>query len=645
MMMRFLAVFFFAALLSLGARAEERITDFAVEVVVQADGTLQVTEEIEVLSEGREIKRGIYRDIPLRTITAAGLNHVAGFELLDVWRDGVPEPYFTQDLAAGIRIYMGEESVFLKPGRHRYRIRYLTDRQLIHGSDLDELYWNVTGNDWAFPIDQASIRVTLPGGITIRQHAAYTGYMGEQGQDFALVFQGDNEMALKTTRRLESWEGFSIALGWPAGRISRPDASQEFAWVVQDNRGPIIGIVLSGFLVLYYWLVWRRVGRDPEKGTIIARFEPPEGLSPVGAGTIWYRGNGDRFPSGRAFSVALTSLATKGVITLEALGGGRYEARKLLEPHGLPDGERAVAENMFPSGRKITFGKKYDARISLAQDALGSSFGKEFEKLYFRNNWKQWLVGAIMTAIVSLATLMLDVTDSNNRAMVAFMVPFGAVFSIPSLFILVRLVQGIPPMIRRGSVGSWFAMIFMLLIAFAFLGPVGAIFYFVSDTVSPLAMIVALLPVPVTVAFYHWMKAPTLAGRDMLDQLEGYRLYLTVAEEDRLNMAGEGQEITEALFEKHLPYAMAMDAEDAWTERFSESLARSGHDPAAAGSYQPRWYKGDNRPWRSSLGGGLSSSLTGAASKAGSRPSSSSGSSSGGGSSGGGGGGGGGGGW
>ena len=75
--------------------------------------------------------------------------------------------------------------------------------------------------------------------------------------------------------------------------------------------------------------------------------------------------------------------------------------------------------------------------------------------------------------------------------------------------------------------------------------------------------------------FYHLLKAPTLSGRKIMDQIEGFKLYLSVAEKDRLNLLNPPEK-TPALFEKYLPYALALDVENAWSEQFAEVLARAG---------------------------------------------------------------------
>ena len=126
-----------------------------------------------------------------------------------------------------------------------------------------------------------------------------------------------------------------------------------------------------------------------------------------------------------------------------------------------------------------------------------------------------------------------------------------------------------------------------------------------------------------------------------MDDIEGFRQYLGVAEEDRLN-AMNPPDKTPELFERFLPYAVALDVQNAWAKKFAGVLAAAGATAAAS------WYIGDQR-WENDpvgfadhLGSELSQTISSASTAPGS---SSSGGSSGGGSSGGGGGGGGGGGW
>lgn len=167
------------------ALADERILSFHSEIVVLQDGSQQVTETIRVRAEGEQIRQGIYRDFPTDYRDRLGNRYRVGFEVLGARRDGQTENYVLQTQGNGVRVYLGRKGIFLPPGNYAYELSYRTDRQLGFFPDHDELYWNLTGNGWDFPIDRATARLLLPEGIPSAglQAEGYTGPFGSQGQD------------------------------------------------------------------------------------------------------------------------------------------------------------------------------------------------------------------------------------------------------------------------------------------------------------------------------------------------------------------------------------------------------------------------------------------------------------------------------
>ena len=194
---------------------------------------------------------------------------------------------------------------------------------------------------------------------------------------------------------------------------------------------------------------------------------------------------------------------------------------------------------------------------------------------------------------------------------------------------------------QRTIGGTWRliggGVILGLAIAAGLLG-VGATAPGAAHLLMPIALFAAAA---VAGLAFQWLKAPSVAGRKAMDDIEGFRLYLGTAEEERLN-AMNSPEKTPELFERFLPYAVALDVQNAWAKRFAGVLAAAGTAAAA-------WYVG-NQNWSNDpvsfadhLGSDLSSTISSASTAPGS--SNGGGGSSGGGSSGGGGGGGGGSGW
>ena len=103
------------------------------------------------------------------------------------------------------------------------------------------------------------------------------------------------------------------------------------------------------------------------------------------------------------------------------------------------------------------------------------------------------------------------------------------------------------------------------------------------------------------------MKAPTFAGRRLMDQVEGFKMFLGSVDGDRLNRANPPQQ-TPQVFERFLPYALALDVEQDWANKFSGILSAAGTAPGSSGSaYTPSFYSGSS--WSSFSGAGFASRL------------------------------------
>ncbi len=221
------------------ARADERILSYHSDIHIQPDGNLIVEENIAVRAEGGQIKRGIYRDFPTRYKSKDGYRYSVAMNVVDVLRDGEPETYRIENQSNGKRIYIGRKDVFLEPGEYRYTIRFTTTRQIGFFKDHDELYWNVTGNGWAFPIDRASADVHLPARITGRviEKGGYTGPQGSRDQNLTSVQTYESVVHFEITQPLAQSEGLTIFVTWPKGLIPEPSRSERTLYLLKDNPG------------------------------------------------------------------------------------------------------------------------------------------------------------------------------------------------------------------------------------------------------------------------------------------------------------------------------------------------------------------------------------------------------------------------
>jgi uncharacterized membrane protein YgcG len=627
----FVATFSFAR----HASADERILDFASDITIAPDASMTVAETIRVRAEGNQIRHGIYRDFPTDYKDTLGNRVHVVFEPESLTRDGRDEPFRTDGVSNGERVYFGSEDTLLDPGEYTYVLRYHTTRQLGFFADHDELYWNVTGNGWDFTIDSASATVALPGSIapSALRLDAYTGAQGAKGSDYVADADAPSHATFRTTRALAPREGLTIAVGFPKGLVAAPTSEQRARWFLADNGGVLVGGI--GLLLMWAYFLWQwlRVGRDPKPGVIIAQYEAPDGCSP---GMLRHV---ERMAyDNRCFAADLVDLAVRGRVEIREEKGTYSLLRKSSGSRDeLPEPEAGILKDLLGSGRStLEFKQSEHTTIAAALKNHKETLKKSDVGRYFNTNSKLVIPGAL----VGLAALLAGVFALGAAPRLAgagFMLVWLGGWSFGVITLVVSVIRAWR---APAGIGTYFSAMFLTLFSLPFLaGEVFGIGAFAMIAGPGLAVIAALL-VGTNLAFFYWLKAPTQEGRKLLDRIAGLRLYLGVAERDELARL-KAPPVTLEEFQKFLPYALALGVEKTWADQFAASV---GPAAAVAAASAMGWYSGSSFSNLSSFTSGIGSSLASSISSSSSAPGSSSGGG-GGGSSGGGGGGGGGGGW
>ena len=211
------------------AAPAEYIKNFASDITINSDGSMDVTEKIVYVNQTLLKKHGIFRDFPTRYVGPAGTNVVVDFEVREVLRNGKPENFLVEDRYEGKSIRIGSAAVIIEPGIHTYTIRYHTDLQIGFLETYDMLRWNVTGNGWPLLIEQAQANVKLPAGVSIKDIATggYTGAIGSQAKNFTATVDQNGVAHFTTTRPLQPREGFTLEISWPKGFTQEPPSSQK----------------------------------------------------------------------------------------------------------------------------------------------------------------------------------------------------------------------------------------------------------------------------------------------------------------------------------------------------------------------------------------------------------------------------------
>jgi uncharacterized membrane protein YgcG len=393
--LRSLLLALFTALLALSAGAEERIDRFDVTIDVQKDGDILVTELIAVTAEGAQIRRGIFRDLP-RYFEHNGARLSYGYNVLGVKRNGLSEPYATETDGGAYRIRIGDADVLLEPGPHTYEIRYRVRNQVRSFAGYDEIYWNATGNYWAFPILAARVNVEFPQGARVSATRAYTGALGTAGAHYTHT-TSDGQQVFETTRRLQAGEGLTVAIGIDKGLIDPPSAIDE-GWLWWQHHGSL-AILLTSLAALSWFHVrsFDRVGRDPPKGPVFALYEPPKGYSPAAAHHIYYRG----LRGHGALIATLMNLAVKGRIRIDASEKNVTVLERTPEgaaPAGLAAEDAALDRKLFSNTSRKVLDREYDAELTTAYTAFTTALSRKYGTAYFKWNAGYTIAGILLTA-------------------------------------------------------------------------------------------------------------------------------------------------------------------------------------------------------------------------------------------------------
>ncbi|MGD1887034.1 MAG: DUF2207 domain-containing protein [Cohaesibacteraceae bacterium] len=315
-MMRVLAFAVLAlAWLAAPASAQEEILSFETLVEVETNGDFLVTERIQVRAEGFDIRRGIFRDFPTVRRLPSGLVDRTTFEVISVRRDGRDEPHHQEPIEGGTRLYIGSADVWIAPDVYTYEITYRSRHQMGFFEDFDEVYWNTTGNFWSFPILRAVATIQLPPGAEVRETASFTGRFGSTKNQARSSQIGPSTIRFETTSALNPREGLTVAVSFQKGLVAEPSSGTLQFKALRDNAG-IAAVLIGGVLVFVYMVTsWWRVGRDPKRGVIFPRFEPPRDMSPAAMSWVYYRGHKGG-SAGKSFMAALVSLGSKGKLRI-----------------------------------------------------------------------------------------------------------------------------------------------------------------------------------------------------------------------------------------------------------------------------------------------------------------------------------------
>ena len=503
----FSAVLLLLVALSFAATATLRIEDFAVDIVIESSGELLVTERITV--RFLTPHHGIERFIPISGRTPWGETVKIDLRLEEILMDKAPVQYTTRTRGSNRTIRIGDPDRTIT-GTFEYTIRYQANRALLFTENSIRLYWNITGNDWDVPIEQASATVHFPNTVNLDSVSSisYLGYYGSADRG-AMGVRTEIGNLFFQSGILYPREGLTIDVAVPREMlaIDPPSLWQRVIWFLDANKYAALPfITLIGMVFL-----WAKLGKDPRKRVIAPAFAPPRDLHPGAVGVLI----DDRIDL-RDISAMLIGLAVKGYLTIQESDDGDYLfVKQRATEEGLSAAEQAVFDALFDSPE--------------VEECTLASLEQKFYK--------------------SLPTIKARLYDQLIKA---------------------GYYRNNPERTRR-----FYVTIGLLGIPLAT--------YLVIQTMSLYLAASVVLSGLVVLAFSRFMPRKTTKGVRKLEEILGLSEYIRRAEVDRIEFHN-APEKGPGLFEKLLPYAIALNLTSVWTRQFEGLLKEP-----------PQWYVGSSR--------------------------------------------------
>lgn len=514
------------------------IENFNSHIAIQQSGVVRVAETISV-DFRTQSKHGIYRDIPY-LYEANGKQTYTEVNIAKVLQNNLPAKYTVSQTNGYEDIKIGDPSQTIT-GRNVYTIVYTVTGVLRGFSDHDELYWNVTGNDWQVEIQKAEATVTLPGqGIT--RITCYEGVVGSQTPCQSAI-ASPKVATFSTTASLAESEGLTVVVGYKKGMvpllIGKPPESFWEKLIEWPTNAPFILLVLVGIGILGvlwykygrdYWFAGNLFGTKDQKGTtkpigahetISVEFTPPENLRPAEIGVLM-----DERADTLDVTATIIDLATRGYLTITEVpkkwvfGKVDYLLTKTapkqrVKPQALLAYEQLLLDKLFF--------KRSQVKIS----SLKTTFYQDLSQV------KQ----ALYDDVVAKELFPTDPEKVRNTYRLAA---------------ILLIIAGIGLVILDKS-------------SFIFIGGIGV--GLIVDGVLLFLM-------------YRFMPRKTAFGRELYRRSKGYYLFIDKAEKYRQQYFEK-----ESMFNEVLPYAIVFGL----TKKFAKQMEEIGLKPA-----QTDWYVGSH---------------------------------------------------
>jgi hypothetical protein len=329
-------------------------------------------------------------------------------------------------------------------------------------------------------------------------------------------------------------------------------------------------LAAPAILFLYYLIAWYWIGPEPKPKAVVARYEPPEGLSPAAARYISIG-----LTDGRSFAAVIAQLAVRGCLRAESVNGklrlSRLLSYRSTDSELAPEEKRLLAL-LFEDGPVMELNEMMDDR-STAQNSryilhIHEQLTKNLGEKYFTRHPGIVALGALATFLFFLP---LAVNARGRDGASAFMPTFWIL--ICGLLIGLLIEFAVLSSMKTAVRAKWgWRELFPNIWLVATIAGITA--HFSIKLAANVSLSFALILAAALLINLGWapgFKRKTPLGRQASDQIAGFRQFLLAVEQDRLDRLTSPRDAPDDLA-RHLPYAIALEVKETWGDHLAQSF-------------------------------------------------------------------------
>lgn len=556
----------------------EHIPYFYSEIQVLANSGLFVQEEIQIVVTEKSADFVFSRYLPSKLSVPGGQILSVEPQMILAQLNDRDVSFSMQKGSEGYKITVGAGQK-LSPGLHVYRLGYFVPDMVFKKDGQDALFWNVTGDKLPFPIEQTLILVIFPQTTKI---AAQDGFLGKTDKPiegfFNRIVDMEGNVGYILEYPLPARADFSVEVLFDEGALPAAGLIDSFTAFFGRNTSFFIGLAGLLVLVLYYGATLRLMGKEFEKkkskGVV---FNLKGSFSPAALRYVLTGGF-----DAKEFCVLLVSLASKGALKIKEEKEGSFSLCKTQEPLSdeLSVVERKLMKVLFPKKENcFVLSPSMPAGAALLREKgkhFSAALKKEYNTKYFFLNQGYFWFGCVLFLLTVFGMAL-----STGEIVTNFVWPvvFGAC-ATASVLVSVYLWQaakeyeGKKRTVAQAAVG-------VLSLVLLVLSLIPLKFYAQGVFAGSVVLIPMMLGA--IVYSYYALQTKSVLKQVILDNIEGYRLYLSqpAPEVPGGKVSPSARQRAKKLFNKHVPFSIAMDLEEKWNERWG-----------ADESVKPEWYEG-----------------------------------------------------